>query len=674
LKIGIGIDTGGTYTDAVVYNFESGRVISAAKSLTTKNDLRVGILGALDLLDRELCRSAEIIALSTTLATNACVENKGGRAKLIFIGMDKSTMERQGSSYGVFGSDNIYYCGGSGSFDGKVLPQVDWESFDEGTKDWLKDAEGIGIVEVNAVNNGAPSEQEAKRRLKEKFDVPIICGSDLFTEVNSIRRGAGTMLNARLVPVVKEFIAAIKAAMAERDIKAPIVIVRSDGSLMSEEFSQAKPVETILCGPAASVLGGLKLSNRSSSVIVDMGGTTTDISLVKNSRPVKAKDGVSVGSWRTFVKGVFIDTFGLGGDSAVRPGDAGFSLGEQRILPVSLLALEHPEIKEELKKLLRTTKYNAKPIYEYYTLLHDIDDKDGFNEDEKRLCRALKERPLMMREAMEAAGTDIYHTARFNRIESEGIILRSGLTPTDFMHIKGDFDVYDTEAAVLAARFLMRSLGLDDSAEGEIVKFADSVYEAVRKKLYKNIVRILLQDKHPLLRRNGIDRQLNELIDRAWEEFRSGKDSFFEIPFRTKATLVGIGAPTHIFLADVAKALGTECVIPENAHVANAVGAVVGNITADVTVEIKPNFTPAGTDGYFVCAAQERKYFRDREDASAEARRLAKELAIKEAALRGISGDITVELAEEDKIGHAMLGQIDLGSTIVATAIGGAIL
>ncbi len=674
LRIGIGIDTGGTYTDAAVYNFETGKVLAASKSLTTKNDLKLGILGALDALDRELCRSAEIIALSTTLATNACVENKGGRAKLIFIGMDKSTMERQGGSYGVFGSDNIYYCGGSGSFDGKILPKVDWESFDAGTHEWLRDAEGIGIVEVNAVNNGAPAEQEAKRRLEEKFDVPIICGSDLFTEVNSIRRGAGTMLNARLVPVVKEFIAAIKAAMKERDIKAPIVIVRSDGSLMSEEFSQAKPVETILCGPAASVLGGLKLSNSENSVIVDMGGTTTDISLVKKGRPVKAIDGVSVGSWRTFVKGVFIDTFGLGGDSAVRPGKAGFLLEAQRIQPISLLATQHPEIKEQLKKLLRTTKYNAEPIYEFYTLLHPIEDREGFDETEKKLCRAIAERPLMMREAMEAVGTDIYHTARFDRIESEGIILRSGLTPTDFMHIKGDFSVYDTEAAVLAARFLMRSLGFDDTDEREILKFADSVYEAVRRKLYKNVVRILLQDKHPNLRRNGIDRQLDELIDRSWDEFRAAGDGFFKVPFMTGATLVGIGAPTHIFLPDVAKALGAKCVIPENAHVANAVGAVVGNITADVTVEIKPNFTPSGADGYFVCAAQRREYYRDREDASAAARKMARELAVKEAASRGISGDITVELSEDSKVGHAMLGSIDLGGTVTATAIGGAML
>ena len=121
MKLGIGIDTGGTYTDAVVYNFEEKKVLSAAKSLTTKRDLSKGIIGALDGLDPELRAQAEVIALSTTLATNACVENKGGRAKLIFIGVDEGTMERVGRSYGFTANDGIFCCEGSGSFGRQLL-------------------------------------------------------------------------------------------------------------------------------------------------------------------------------------------------------------------------------------------------------------------------------------------------------------------------------------------------------------------------------------------------------------------------------------------------------------------------------------------------------------------------------------------------------------------------
>src|SRR5690606_30033303 len=106
----------------------------------------------------------------------------------------------------------------------------------------------------------------------------------------------------------------IKKSLAARGVKAPLVIVRSDGSLMSEEFSKVRPVETLLCGPAASVMGGIEITQEQNCLIVDMGGTTTDIAIVKNGVPVKAEEGISIGNWRTFVKGVYIETFGLGGD------------------------------------------------------------------------------------------------------------------------------------------------------------------------------------------------------------------------------------------------------------------------------------------------------------------------------------------------------------------------
>ncbi len=119
MRLGIGIDTGGTYTDAVIYDFKEKKVLSSAKALTTKENLSIGINGALRALDHSLLVKAEVAALSTTLATNACVEGKGGRAKLIFIGLDGSTLERVGSSYGLTSLDELFFCGGSGSYDGR---------------------------------------------------------------------------------------------------------------------------------------------------------------------------------------------------------------------------------------------------------------------------------------------------------------------------------------------------------------------------------------------------------------------------------------------------------------------------------------------------------------------------------------------------------------------------
>ena len=675
MKYGIGIDTGGTYTDAVVYDFEENRVLSSAKALTTKGELSRGIINALDGLDADLCKKAEVVALSTTLATNACVENKGGRAKLIFIGVDRATLERNGKLYGFTDADELFFVPGSGSFDGQVLPEVDFDALVRDTEQWLKDAEGLGVVEMYSMNNGGVTEHKVKDLLSQRTGLPVVCGSELFSELNSIRRGTGTLLNARLVPVIRDFISAIKSALAERGIEAPTVIVRSDGSLMSEEFSRSKPVETILCGPAASVLGGMKLSGREDCVIIDMGGTTTDISLVKRGEPVRAEEGIRVGDWRTFVHGVFIDTFGLGGDSAVRPAQKGFELDTRRVVPVSLLAVQHPEIKDELRELLRQVKWHTRPLYEFYTLLRPIENSESYTEEEKNFCRALEKKPLLLQKAAEAGGTDVYHLSKFERLESEGVVIRSGLTPTDFMHIAGDFDRYDTEAALLAAGFLMRSLGYDDKSEKAVKQFADSVYEEVKRKLYRNVVRILLQHKYPRLRREGLDRQLSEIVERSWDEFREGSGTgYFSVAFPIKAALVGIGAPIHIFLPDVARALGAECIIPSNAGVANAVGAVVGNINAEVRVEVRPNHTPGGTDGYFVTLGQERAYYKQREDAEKAAEEYALQSVREEAVKRGIAGDMKVTLRREDRRGTSTTAWLDLGTVIIANAIGGAVL
>lgn len=676
MKLGIGIDTGGTYTDAVVYRFDTKEVLSSAKSLTTREDLSLGITSALSKLDRELLGQAEIAALSTTLATNACVEGKGGRAKLLFLGLENETLQRVGGSYGLTRAADVFGFPCGGTFDGKELPDPDWDSLLENTREWLGDADGLGIVELYAMNNGAVAEREAKRRFGEAYDLPMVCSSELFSGLNSVQRGSGTLLNAKLVPIIRDFMDAIRRSFVRLGITAPMVVVRSDGSLMSEAFSRRRPVETILCGPAASVLGGVELAERSDSIIVDMGGTTTDVSLVKGGIPVRAREGIQVGPWRTFVKGVLIDTFGLGGDSAVRfAGGSSFSLHADRVVPISLLAQRHPSVRDRLRRLLDSKAVHTRPIHEFYTLVRDISGRSGFTEEEQALCRVLKDGPLDIRTAAEALDTDIY---RLNtaRLETEGIVLRAGLTPTDVMHLKGDFDAYDREAAELTARFLMRCMGMDCDSAQALEDFCDQVYNRVKKTLFCNLVRILLTDRDPSLLKSGLGPQLEALIEARWESFLRGEaEAYFSTPFLTGASLVGIGAPIHIFLPDVAKALGTDCVIPPNAGVANAVGAVVGNVAATVEVEVRPNHTPGGIKGFFVCSSESNRHIWHRDEAIELARETARRLAVEEAQARGVMGDIRVELQEENSVGQASRGStVDLGSRITATARGGAVL
>ncbi|MDR1422549.1 MAG: hypothetical protein LBI64_06780, partial [Coriobacteriales bacterium] len=254
-RIGIGIDTGGTCTDALVYEFATGTILATGKAATTREDLSWGIGTALDSLPSDLLHRADIIMLSTTLATNACVEGKGGRAKLLLIGTPQQVLTRIDAEhdYGLQ-PDDVLCVPCASSFDGRIAEEPDWETLFTTSADWFAAADALSVAELYATHNGAVRERFAKTLLTERFDVPVICGHEVADELNMIERGTTALLNARLLPLVSGFMNAVEEALAARGVRAPVMIVRSDGSLMSEELGRIRPVETILSGPAASAL------------------------------------------------------------------------------------------------------------------------------------------------------------------------------------------------------------------------------------------------------------------------------------------------------------------------------------------------------------------------------------------------------------------------------------
>ena len=320
--IRIGIDTGGTYTDAVIVEMsESGsepRVLAKAKALTTKGNLARGIGNAIDALPREELHRVEQAAISTTLATNACVEGTGGRAKLVLVGSTPEVLRRV-DAQGMFGIpyEDVITTEYVGSFDGSEVTTPDWEALYQSNPAFFEEADSFGIASLYALNNGAIVEKSGAEFLRRRFGKIVVEATSVAMEPNVIGRGATALLNARLVPVISDFLDASDAAFAERGVDVPISIVRSDGSLMSEELARIRPVETIMSGPAASITGAQALAGEPECLIVDIGGTTSDISIVHGGRANRT-DGIFIGGWKTQVSGVFIDTIALGGDTVVR--------------------------------------------------------------------------------------------------------------------------------------------------------------------------------------------------------------------------------------------------------------------------------------------------------------------------------------------------------------------
>ena len=300
MKIGIGIDTGGTCTDAVALDLDTQKLLAKGKTLTTREDLSIGIGKALDMLPQELIRDAKVVSLSTTLATNATIEGKGCRAKLVLFGLTDEYLARMHAPENYkLTPDRVLAVDTHGSADGLIVDEPDWDALFSEHGEWLRDADALSAVEVWADDTGAPNEKRFKEQVEARTDIKCVSASEITSGINVFARGATALLNARLFPIVKEFIDVAEADFRKRGCTAPIMVVRSDSSLMSSELALSRPVETMLCGPAASVLAGKSFSGCDNYIVVDMGGTSTDISVVSGGKAQTADDGIKVAEWAT---------------------------------------------------------------------------------------------------------------------------------------------------------------------------------------------------------------------------------------------------------------------------------------------------------------------------------------------------------------------------------------
>lgn len=637
--IGIGIDTGGTCTDAVIFDIKNHKVLSQSKTLTTKQDLKMGILKALSGLDQDLARSASYISLSTTLATNACVEHKGGRAKLVFIGVNSAVVKKMGNEYGLPPMGDIYFMKGDAGQLDSPENTPDWEKFEEDIEKEFQEFDSVAIVQMNPKYNDGEYEIQAEKIIKKKLGLPCVRGYDLFQELNVQKRGATALLNARLLPVMEVFFDSIEKSLTELGLNLPIVIVKSDGSIMSREFAISRPVETLLCGPAASIIGAMELSKYQDALIVDMGGTTSDVAMVKDGVPVTSETGISIGEWKTMVKGVSIDTFALGGDSAVKYKRGQLYLDNRRCVPLCMAASQYPKMRKALKTLVLMDRPFDYPAHEFFMLVNRPEHIEKYTPSEQKFIKALENGPLIYRDAAAAVGTSP-HVLTMKRLEDEGTIIRIGMTPTDVMHVYGDYTEFDSAASELGAAYLATV------TKGSSEEVCKEIYDLTKCRLYSNLVRIFMKYEMG-----------GDLSPQEWENlekltayiFRHAGQNLADFAIRpgfaTPSKLIGIGAPTQIFLADVAKLLGTDADFPQDGKVANAIGAAMGNISTECIIKIEPyKGIKSSYLTYVISGGHETYSLPDYHDALVEAKKTARQCAIERSRQQGAVGEVEVEI------------------------------
>lgn len=630
----LGIDTGGTYTDAVLFDEVAG-VLAKAKALTTRHDLAIGIAGAVDAVLEKAALPAEAIALvslSTTLATNALVEGQGGRAGLIMIGFTAQDLKRDGLA-DALGTDPVIYLPGGHDVHGSETP-LDLTSLEDALPQLSRSVSSFAVAGYFAVRNPA-HENRVRDFIRAHSHLPVTCSHELSSKLGGPRRALTTLLNARLVSMIDRLVGACEGFLETRGIHAPMMVVRGDGALISAAQARLRPIETILSGPAASLVGARYLTGLDNAVVSDIGGTTTDIAVLEEGRPRLDRDGAVVGGFRTMVEAVAMRTYGLGGDSEVRIDDRGLrahiELGPRRLLPLSLAATLHGD---SVLSVLERQMRNA--------LIGRLDGRlavrtgvpehlsAGLLPQEETLYRRIGDVPLPLDQLL----TTTQQKATLDRLVAHGLVHLCGLTPSDAMHVLGRQHQWSVEAAEMGLRLAARAKdGSGKPMAGSAQELAQLIAERLTRQSAEAILAACLAEDGV----TDIDPARSVQIDRALRR-QAGIVRFTAALDRP---LIGLGASAPVYYPAIAAMLSAQSVIPGHADVANAIGAVVGQIRAVVTT-----FVTCPQEGiYLVSGAGEPLQLRDEKDAFAAARSRAEFQALENARASG-AGDPQVHLVD----------------------------
>ncbi|MDI3533937.1 MAG: hypothetical protein PWQ82_302 [Thermosediminibacterales bacterium] len=319
----IGLDMGGTNVDAVLLS--EGRIKKTIKSVTDHENIFESIKKPLDeIMEGEDIKNIKKIVLSTTISTNAIVEGKTEEVGMV--------LECGPGMNPQFFKPLADICFVSGYIDhrGREAFPLNSEEIRQAKETFKKKGlKNLGVVGKFSVRN-PDHEKTMYKILKDKENV-VTMGHTLSGMLNFSRRVYSTYLNSAVYSHFARFKNSVEAYFLKKGIKAPAYVLKADGGTLSLESSSKFPVETILSGPSASIIGALALNHvDSDGIILDIGGTTTDIAVLSDGVPLFEPQGIEINGMKTLVRGLFSRSIGIGGDSYVRYENGEIKIGPER--------------------------------------------------------------------------------------------------------------------------------------------------------------------------------------------------------------------------------------------------------------------------------------------------------------------------------------------------------
>lgn len=532
----IGIDTGGTYTDAVLLEADSGAVITTAKVATNHHNLAASTAQGLEtLLQKAAIDPHEVsrLALSTTLATNAVIENKGARVAAFVIGYVKH--------FKLPITATIFIKGGH-TITGDEEEPLDLDNIVDTLQGLKGEVDAYAICSAMSMQN--PTHEMVTEKAVSMMDPkPVFCSHTISHHAGMRERTATAALHAKLMPLMQDYTAAVQAAALKNQLECPIMLIAGNGGQVSIGTAAEQAGITVASGPACTAGFGAA-QGVTNALVVDVGGTTTDIAMIRDGKTVLSADGCRVGRWQTHVEAVDMFTGGIGGDShALIDSSNTLHLGPNRVTPLAM-ASDSKDPKEWL---------GIDQLSKSIALIPELDPVKGQN---PILDFLAENSPATTADISRETGlSGVPMEKKLEQLSRQQLIVETGFTPTDALHVLGKINIGDKARATRGAEILAAHLGM------ETERFCQTVIEKTEEKI-ENLL---------------IDYVIHHFWGKSLTGFINARHDHpvLGVQFSLKMPLIGIGAAARYFLPKVAEKLGTTVAFPEHCEVGNGVGAAL---------------------------------------------------------------------------------------------------
>ena len=633
LNISLGIDAGGTYTDAALIDSDSRAVLESDKALTTYPNPLGGIQNVLDRLNPETLKKVKLLSVSTTFATNTILEKNGASVALILIGSQKIPEHLR---------ENCVIVKGGHNYRGEENEKLDLD----GIRDYVSAVkDNVSAFAVSSFYSVLNPEHEiaARNLIHELTDSPVVCGYELAQSLGAYERGVTAYLNASLLPVAKIFLEAVVEETKRRGMNIKTTMLKCNGAVAMFDEVMDRPVETIFSGPAASVLGAAFLSGKETCLAIDVGGTSTDVSMIEDGIPQISDLGATVGGWKTKVRAIKMETIAAGGDSHIwidspsilesRLSD--LKIGPRRVIPLCRASIMYPEIAETIKNHWTAHNQSLNEFLQKTTLvLKSGYSAENLTPEELRVYGKISEKPSYINDLdwSDFPNNEIpFETVEI--LVSRRLIQLIGFTPTDVLHVIGDFEEWDVEIAQNGARRIAEMFNMTK----------EDLCRHIKRKFAKTMaVEVVLF--------------LNDTFSR--DELNTFMDKFgtsHHLRFKADLPIVLIGAPVRCFISDLEEFLDAEIIAPEFYSVGNAVGCLAGKLAKRVElrvdIESKEEENGGWSVRYNIFTKEGQRSFSSKNDAVRHAETFARKDILKYMSENGIpESDVDIKVKVKETV------------------------